>query len=102
MTENVYHARFISEDTNPWDSNESYGVWATLELAQTHAFGTFKPDEENVISWVDHRDSEYERDTYTGWGDVRTWERIEHKPGEDPKDFAGDSYGMFIFEEPLR
>lgn len=97
MADTVYHARFISEDTNPWDANESYGIWRHLEDAQDKAFeGTFgPPDEGNVISWV-KTDG-----TYTGNGIVTTWVRVEHPANEEAGD-SGDGYGMYIFEEELR
>lgn len=93
----VYHARYISEDTNPWDSNESYGVYSTLKEAQEHAFSVFDDHDNSseVISWVKTND------TYTGTGMVETWVRVEHQPHEEPYD-DGSGYGMYIFKEELR
>jgi hypothetical protein len=103
VTEYVYVARFISEDTNPWDGNESYGVWRTLEAAQEKAFDIFDSDAErdgNEVSWVKHTKENYLGDCYTVHGNVECWERVEHEPGEEPE--PEGSYGCYIMKEPLR
>jgi len=102
VTDHVYHARFLSEDTNPWDGNESYGVWGTLEDAQGKAFANFTVDDDEIASWVNVDWNGKPATTYTGHGQVETWERVVHKPGEDPTEMTGEGYGMFIFKEPLR
>lgn len=79
----VYVVRMISDDTNPWDSNESYGVYGSLESAKAGDLGY-------AGSWVPARD------TYTGHGGVRTWTLSED--GTDPE----TGHGFFIFEEELR
>lgn len=98
--EYVYHARYISEDTNPWDGNESYGVWRSLAAAQEKAFSDFTVDDDSVITWVKHTSDNYLDDCYTGHGNVEIWERVEHAPDEEPE--PDGSYGMFVTREPLR
>lgn len=90
----VYHARFISEDTNPWDANESYGVWRHLEDAKDKAFASFTAFDGKAISWVPTEK------TWSGLGEMETWVRVEHSPGEEPED-PEEGYGMFIFKEKL-
>lgn len=102
MSGHVYHARYLSEDTNPWDGNESYGVWRDLEDAKKKAFKRFSAADGHVISWVNVNWDGKPAMTYTGHGMVETWERVEHLPGEDPTEMTGEGYGMYIFKEPLR
>ena len=101
VIDTVYHARFVSEDTNPWDSNESYGVHLTLEKAQKVFEETFTSFEEEEYKWV------RVRDTYSGVGMLPTWRRFdvtEEIAGltDEELGWEDDGYGFYVFEEHLR
>lgn len=105
MTTHVYNARFLSEDTNPWDTNESYGVHTTLEGAQKALDDTFRPDEDEDCRWLEVGPS------YTGTNPrARTWHRFTLHDGETWDDYAPDDYsdypetsgyGLYVIEEEL-
>ncbi|MGW6255432.1 hypothetical protein [Streptomyces sp. NPDC055085] len=81
MTDFVYVARYLDEDTSPWDGNESYGVWRHLEDAQNLAFADFEPEPGNTITRINVDWDGKQATTYTGHGMVDTWERVEHPTG---------------------
>lgn len=98
MTEYVYNLRYLSEDTNPWDSNESYGIFSTLEGAQTFGHRWWSKDaDDTTYVWAPIEGGIYCKDGYVDGWFLTTEEEIDPDDGTVCAD-----YGMHITKEPLQ
>jgi hypothetical protein len=92
----VFLSEFISEDTNPWDSRERYGIYSDFHGASQSLKFLWGPDKEG--RWVS-------TDTYGGsrYGKlVRACWKWVAEPNEDGEyEDDGDGYGLYIWEEYL-
>lgn len=101
----VYNARFVSEDTNMWDGNESYGMYSSLEGAQKALEKTFRTKDDDC-RWLPVGTS------WTGVdAEARTWKLVTLDDGETWEDYELDEdgefcddygFGQYVIEEELR
>lgn len=91
----VFLSEYISEDTNPWDSRERYGIYSSF------------PKAVESMRWLtkDYDDARWaETDTYGGshYGTLvkRCWKWSEKDEDGNYED-DGDGYGIYIWEEYL-
>lgn len=91
--ETIFLSEYISEDTNPWDSRERFGIFTTFEKAAKSLEWLTKDDEEG--RWV-----ETDTDGGSHWGRLvaRCWKWCTPDPDGDYYD-DGDGYGQYIWEE---
>jgi hypothetical protein len=105
MPTQVYNARYVSEDTNMWDGNESYGVYTTLDAAQNVLTKQFRSESDNC-RWLPVGT------TYTGVNPAaRTWRLFTletgetwdvYEPDEDGEYPDDTGFGLYVIEEELR
>jgi hypothetical protein len=92
----VFLSEYISEDTNPWDSRERYGIYSDFHGASQSLKFLWGADTEG--RWVS-------TDTYGGsnYGKhVRAAWKWCSRPDEDGEYYDhGDGYGLYIWEEYL-
>lgn len=91
----VFLSEYISEDTNPWDSRERFGIFSTFDGAAKSLEWLTKDYDENNTAWA-------LTDTNGGshWGKlVKTcWTWCE---ADEEGNYAddGEGYGLYIWEE---
>jgi hypothetical protein len=94
----VYNLRYISEDTNPWDSNESMGIFASLDAAKAgftaSMFGDDYPDSSHM--WAPLHGG-FPR---TGLPSAPAWSLVEPDDVDDDGTVCGD-YGFHILQEEV-
>jgi hypothetical protein len=91
----VFLSEFISEDTNPWDSRERFGIFTAFE-------GAAKSMEWLTKDYDDARWAETDTDGGSLYGKrvKHCWKWSEaNEDGEYEDD--GDGYGIYIWEEYL-
>jgi hypothetical protein len=86
----VFVAEFISEDTNPWDSRERYGIFTTIEAA-TESVSKFVEDD----NWKPLKGKPFGASEYGKRG-VRAWKLVS---AEDGDEYDDDGFGIYIWEE---
>lgn len=99
MTEYVYNLRYLSEDTNPWDSNESYGIFAKLEDAQE--FG-MKWWTKSAMGDTEYEWAPIEGGIYTHEGYIDGWYLVEPEEIDPDDGTVCADYGLHITKEPLQ
>ena len=92
----VYNLRYLSQDTNPWDSNESYGIFSTLEKAQEFGLKWWSKSGETSAVWAPLSGG-----VYTHEGYIDGWYLADPEDIEEDGMVCGD-YGMHITKEPLQ
>lgn len=95
----VFLAEYISEDTNPWDGRERFGIYSTFDqAAKSMEWLTKNYDEDEIPHGWGVTDSYggslYGRLVKTCW----KWSE-QNDEGEFEDD--GDGYGIYIWEEYL-
>lgn len=106
----VYNLRWISEDTNPWDSNESCGMFSTFEKAAEAGmkFWTKHSSEDEVYKWLPLSGGVYVHPVgEAGWGGYEEGWYLTEVSDWDDEDreevtHVGGDYGLHIVKEVLR
>lgn len=91
--ETVFLSEYISEDTNPWNSRERFGIYSTFE-------GAAKSLEWLTKDYEDGRWTETDTDGGSHWGKLvkRCWKHCT--PDEDGEYYDdGEGYGLYVWEE---
>jgi len=92
----VYNLRYISEDTNPWDSNESMGIFASLDAAKAGFTASMFGDDHTGHVWVPLRGG-FPR---VGQPSAPAWSLVHLDDIGDDGTASGD-YGFHILEEEV-
>lgn len=93
----VFLSEFISEDTNPWDSRERFGIYSTFDGAAASLDWLTKDYSENNSAWAP-------TDNYGGSDHGKLvkncWKWCKANADGDYED-DGDGYGLYVWEEYL-
>jgi hypothetical protein len=92
----IFLSEYISEDTNPWDSRERYGIFSTFDKAA------------ESVKWLSDYDEKgqwAETDTYGGSNHgklvYRCWKWCDEPDEDGDYEDDGGGYGIYIWEEYL-